>query len=53
MGGSLKRSVGMVSSLLAIPKASGFEAATLRVFGSFENWNFEIVSDLAFRYSCF
>jgi hypothetical protein len=29
LGGSLKRSLGMVSFVLTIPKAYGFEAATL------------------------
>jgi len=28
MGGSLKRSLGMASGVLTIPKAFGFEAAT-------------------------
>jgi hypothetical protein len=28
MGGSLKRSLGMVSLMFTIPKAFGFEAAT-------------------------
>jgi len=29
VGGSLKRSLGMASGVLTIPKAFGFEAATL------------------------
>ena len=41
-GGSLKRSLGMVSSVFTIPKASGFEAATPSFLKTFLNLLFTL-----------